>query len=285
VSFDFQQRFRPTTNAGCRRQFYFNSKKCSSLNITEFDFPQRSGERRFIAVAFFLFNISFFIFNQQVAFPKKSFAIFFFWLLGGGLAIAVAWTLDSPVDTALDVTRNPGLHAFAWWCSKLGEGWVPALAGISLAIIFIIAGRPPVGAKILFVVITCELTGLAGLILRILFGRTRPLADVPQGFYGVWYHGHWIIGKYEFSSFPSGHSATAAGLAAAAWIVSSRWGAVATLYALLVMWSRIALQSHHLSDVVAAAVLAVPLAILSKQLLLPFLEARIVDALKPGLKG
>lgn len=185
-----------------------------------------------------------------------------------------AWPLDRQVDASWDVTRDPSLHAFAWWCSKLGEGWVPALVGLCAVILFIAARHRTIAAKILFVVLTCELTGLAALILRVLTGRTRPLAHVPQGFYGLSYHGHWIIGKYAFSSFPSGHSATAVGLAAAAWLVSRRWGAAAALYALLVMWSRIALQCHHLSDVVASAVLAIPLAFLFKKTLLPPIESQ-----------
>ncbi len=196
------------------------------------------------------------------------------WLLGGALAIALAWPLDSRVDAALAVTNNPPLHQFAWWCSKFGEGWAPALAGIFFAVLFLFLNRPLVAAKIIFVTLTCEITGLAADVVRVLAGRARPLADVPQGFYSFWYHGHWIAGKYEFSSFPSGHSATAMGLAAAAWLVHRGWGAVAALYALLVMWSRIALQCHHLSDVIASIVLAIPLAVLSKHILLPFLEVQ-----------
>jgi membrane-associated phospholipid phosphatase len=38
------------------------------------------------------------------------------------------------------------------------------------------------------------------------------------------------------------------------------------------MWSRIALQSHHLSDVVASTALAIPLAVLSKNVLLRSVE-------------
>jgi membrane-associated phospholipid phosphatase len=207
-----------------------------------------------------------------MAFSKSPLSMSLLWLVAGTVAIAGAWTLDGPVDTALDVTKNPSLHELAWWCSKLAEGWVPAVVGIFVAAIFVLAQRPVIGAKLFFVVITCEITGLAALILRILVGRTRPLASVPQGIYGVWYHGHWIIGKYQFSSFPSGHSATAVGLAAAAWLVHKGWGAVATVYALLVMWSRIALQCHHLSDVVASTALSIPLAILCKNTLLPILE-------------
>ena len=194
------------------------------------------------------------------------------WLLAGAGAVALAWPLDHRVDAALDASRNLPLHHFAGWCSKLGEGWVPAAAGIASAALFVLLNRPGVAAKIFFVVLTCELTGLAGLILRILTGRTRPLATVPQGFYGVWHDGHWIIGKYEFSAFPSGHAATAVGLAAAAWLVHRGWGALAAVYALAVLWSRLALQCHHLSDVVASAVLAIPLAIMSKKVLLPSVE-------------
>jgi membrane-associated phospholipid phosphatase len=207
-----------------------------------------------------------------MAIPRKVLWYSLFWLLAGAAAIALAWPLDNRVDAALDASRNPSLHHLAWWCSKLGEGWVPAAAGICLAILFVLLNRPVVAARIFFVMLTCELTGLAGLLLRILTGRTRPLAHAPQGFYGLWHDGHWIIGKYEFSSFPSGHTATAVGLAAAAWLVHRGWGAVAAVYALAVMWSRIALQCHHLSDVVASTVLAIPLAVLAKKVLLTSVE-------------
>jgi membrane-associated phospholipid phosphatase len=210
--------------------------------------------------------------NSRMAVSQKLLWQSLIWLLAGAGAVALAWPFDISVGTSLDATHNPSLHRLAWWCSKLGEGWVPAAVGVLLATLFLLLNRPIVAAKIFFVVLTSELTGLAGLIVRILTGRTRPLAHAPQGFYGIWHDGHWIIGKYEFSAFPSGHAATAVGLAAAAWLVDRRWGVMASVYALAVMWSRIALQCHHLSDVVASSVLAIPLAILLKPVLLPSLE-------------
>lgn len=204
--------------------------------------------------------------------PPKPFRYFLLWLVLGALAIGLAWALDNRVDAALNVTANASWQRFAWWCSKLGEGWGPAFVGIPVTILFLLLRRPVVAAKIFFVGLTCELTGLAGLILRILTGRTRPTAKVPQGFYGVWHDDHWIIGKYDFSSFPSGHAATVIGLVTAAWLVNRAWGMVAALYALVVCWSRIALQCHHLSDIAASAVLAIPLAMLLKKFLLPILE-------------
>ncbi|HXB60207.1 MAG TPA: phosphatase PAP2 family protein [Candidatus Acidoferrales bacterium] len=208
-----------------------------------------------------------------MALPRKSSAFFLLWLLAGVGVIALAWSVDNPMDAALKVDSNSPLHQLAWWCSKLAEGWVSVLAGIFFTIIFILLHRPAVAAKIVFVVLTSMFTGGAALIVRVLAGRTRPHADLPQGFYGVWHAGHWIMGRYEFSAFPSGHSATAAGLAAAAWMVHRGWGTLAALFTLAVMWSRVAVQAHHLSDVVASVVLAIPLAMFSKKVLLPPLEA------------
>ena len=204
--------------------------------------------------------------------PSASKRRFWLWLLAGAGVVTAAFLLDNRVDAALDVTHKPSLQNLAWWCSKIGEGWVPAVAGIFFAIVFVLLNRPGAAAKIFFAMLTCELTGLMATILRVLFGRTRPLAHAPQGFYGVWHDGHWILGRFEFSAFPSGHAATAVGLAAAAWLVHRGWGMLAVVYALAVVWSRMALQCHHLSDVLASTVLSIALAVWLKPLLLPSVE-------------
>jgi membrane-associated phospholipid phosphatase len=201
---------------------------------------------------------------------------FWLWLLAGAVVVAVAFFFDDRVDAALDVTKNTPLKNLAWWCSKLGEGEIVAGAGSLFAIVFFGLNRPRVAAEIFFVALTGLLTGLVGTILRVLIGRTRPEGHgplgVPPGFYGIWHDGHWIIGKAAYSAFPSGHAAVAVGVAAAAWLVHRGWGAVMMVYALAVMWSRVALTWHHFSDVLASAVLAIPLAVLLKKVLLTSVE-------------
>ena len=197
---------------------------------------------------------------------------FWLWLLAGAVVVAGLWPLDGSVDAALDVTHNPALHSLASWCSKIGEGWVVAVGGVSFAVFFLLLHRPQLAARIFFVGLVSLLTGLAADILRVIFGRARPMAHVPQGFYGFWQNGHWIAGKFEFSSFPSGHAATAVGLAAAAWLVHRGWGTVAAIYALAVMWSRIALECHHLSDVLTSTVLGITMAVRLKPVLLTSVE-------------
>jgi membrane-associated phospholipid phosphatase len=98
------------------------------------------------------------------------------------------------------------------------------------------------------------LTGLGSTIIRTTVGRTRPTATAPQGFYGLRYHSQWIMGQYDFASFPSGHTATWAGLAGAAWFYRRRWGVAFLAAGLAVAWSRMALGCHHFSDVTASVV-------------------------------
>ena len=211
----------------------------------------------------------------MTSFPKSRFP-YWLWLLAGAGVVVGAFFLDARVDAALDVTKNPTLKGVAWWCSKLGEGEIVGGTGIVFAILFFWFNRPRTAAEIFFVAATGLLTGLVGTILRVLVGRTRPEghgpAGVLPGFYGIWYDGHWIIGKAAYSSFPSGHAAVAVGVAAAAWLVHRGWGAALMIYALAVMWSRIALEWHHFSDVLASAVVAIPLAVLLKKALLPSVE-------------
>jgi membrane-associated phospholipid phosphatase len=189
-----------------------------------------------------------------------------FWLLAGLAVVGLMFPLDDKVDGAL-LAANPSLaHDVAWWCSKIGEGWVIAVAGIVFAAVYFFANRPQVAISIFLVALTSLFTGLIATIFRVLIGRTRPSNhEVAQGFYGVWHDGHWIIGKSQFSSFPSGHAATAVGLAVAAWLVHRGWGVVAAVYALAVMWSRIALNCHHLSDVATSTVLSIAVVLLLKK--------------------
>jgi membrane-associated phospholipid phosphatase len=200
------------------------------------------------------------------------------WLLAGAAVVGAAFLLDDRVVTALDVTQDPALKQFAKICSEAGEGWVIAVVGILFSLVYFFLRKPQVAARIFFVALTSELVGLASVFLRLTFGRARPLNhDVPPGFYGLWHDGHWIAGQFKFSSFPSGHAATAAGLVAAAWLLTRRWALALMPYALLVMWSRIALECHHLSDVLASTMLAIVMAVWLKPLLLPLVEFQFTN--------
>jgi membrane-associated phospholipid phosphatase len=175
----------------------------------------------------------------------------------GLLLLAGAVLLDARVAALLDARSSPTTHLLARWVSRLGEGWVILAAGCLVAAALSLYDRARTARLVFLVTVVSLLTGATATVLRTLIGRTRPNAPVAQGVYGVWHDSHWILGKPEFASFPSGHAATVAGLAVAAWLVRRGSGLVAVVYAVAVSWSRLALGVHHFSDIAAAGLLAI----------------------------
>src|SRR5690242_7414673 len=173
------------------------------------------------------------------------------------ILLGLGFLADGPVARTLTLQSSPGWRQLAIYSSKSGEGWVVALMGLAGSLSLFLLRRFHASRGVFLVAFTGLMTGAMATIIRSLLGRTRPDSHELQGFYGVWHDSHWIIGKYEFGAFPSGHAATVIGLAAAAWLIDRRFGALAACYALLVSWSRIALGCHHFSDAVASAILGI----------------------------
>lgn len=172
-----------------------------------------------------------------------------------GLVIVVfGFLVDEPMTQLLTLAASSSWQRVANFASKLGEGWVVGFVGAIISGVMFLRRRYEASRRVLLLGFTGLITGLAATALRSLVGRTRPDSRVPQGFYGVWHNSHWIIGRYEFGSFPSGHTATAMAVTVAVWLLYPRIGLFAFLYAWVVGWSRIAMGCHHFSDVVAAAV-------------------------------
>jgi membrane-associated phospholipid phosphatase len=175
--------------------------------------------------------------------------------LGAGLlAILAAFLWDDAVTGACFRTSQGAVARAAQWLSHYGD-WPKMLPAGLLTVAGLAAFRKfAAGRLLLLVLLAGLLTGLATIPVHCAFGRTRPSAPVPQGFYGFRCQSQWIIGKYQFSSFPSGHTAAWAGLAGVAWFRRRRWGVILLAAAVAVGWSRMALGCHHFSDVTAALV-------------------------------
>ena len=179
------------------------------------------------------------------------------WVLLCLALLTLAFLADGPVGRMLLVRPDTFWRHFAVYASKAGEGWVMAVGGILGSTVLFMFRRFHASRGVFLVACTSLITGATATIFRSLIGRTRPGAHELQGFYGVWHDSHWIIGKYEFGAFPSGHVATVVGLAAAVWLINRRLGLVTAGYALLVSWSRIALGCHHFSDEIAATIVGI----------------------------
>ena len=106
--------------------------------------------------------------------------------------------------------------------------------------------------------IASTMAGAMTNVLRLSTGRTRPRVSPAheQGWYGPYHHGTWMIGRSEFNSFPSGHTATAFGFAFIIFFADSLWGTVALVLAALIACSRLLLGAHRCSDLLVAIFIA-----------------------------
>jgi dolichol-phosphate mannosyltransferase len=207
-------------------------------------------------------------------------------LLPGGGAFAVAILLvlvtgflfDGPIASAMrDLPRLA--TRFFHDITMLGEGWVwlipIALLGFGLAWASFAGSSRRSRARLvvraeraLFIFSAIGLPSLATTILKHLVGRMRPRYFESLGAF----HFEPFSLAASKASFPSGHATTAAALIIAMGAVAPRWRSLVAVLAAFVFLSRLAIEAHYVSDVLAGAVIGVVGARAMRTL---FAEARI----------
>jgi lipid A 4'-phosphatase len=172
----------------------------------------------------------------------------FLWLTLGAVVLAsasYAW-IDRPLAQYFH-GADPSLHATFAFITKFGEGGVYLVPLGLIIIAALIARRRLLAWRAGFVFAALAIPGLLVDIFKPVFGRARPQLLFAQHLFGF----TWSGPHADRWSFPSGHSVTIAALAVALYaIYPPLWPAYAAL-ALLVMASRIIVDAHYLSDVIA----------------------------------
>ncbi len=133
-----------------------------------------------------------------------------------------------------------------------GESQWYLIAGMVLFVWFR-KSNPPKAALGLFLFSSVAVAGLLADLIKYLVGRARPSLYFSDNFYGfgfLRYDTEWI-------SFPSGHSATAFGVAMVLALLYPRWRILVISTALLIAFSRLFLARHYISDVLAGSFLGV----------------------------
>ena len=172
-------------------------------------------------------------------------------VLASFLAVAAVAVSTFPRDVAvhhwLTDQRIESVRMFAQYVSKWGD--------YTTGTMILVVGLWVAGA--LFkrrtwrtAAVACLLAAsFAGLLInpaRAVGGRPRPNTEVQDGFTGP------NLSK-KYHSFPSGHSGTSFGTAAALAVAAPAVGIPALAGAALVGWSRMYVREHYLTDVVVGA--------------------------------
>ena len=183
---------------------------------------------------------------------------------GVGLAIIfLMYALDAWEIAQMPVRGTPSL----WWVRILTDfgkdEYVLAALGALLIAIAIAAPATRglrrslllgLGTRLQFVFLAVVFPVLVGEVMKWSIGRARPFVGGADA--GVFNFSHFA-GTPAYSSFPSGHSITAAALAFAVAAVWPRTRGVMIVYAVVILATRLVLLAHHPSDVVAGALVGV----------------------------
>jgi len=178
------------------------------------------------------------------------------------VALAMAF-VDRPVARFFH-DGDPRIHAFFAFITKFGLSdaylIVSSLLFVALRIAAVRtrdAARAPslllTAYRALFIFVVVAASGILTDVIKVICGRARPKLLFADNIYGF----TWGATQADYWSFPSGHATTAAALAAALFLLWPRGLPLYVVAALLVMASRIILDAHYTSDVIAGAAIGI----------------------------
>ncbi|SEE56005.1 Glycosyltransferase involved in cell wall bisynthesis [Rhizobiales bacterium GAS188] len=208
------------------------------------------------------------------------------------LIVAVGLVFDAPIAAAMRHLPHRLVNVFAQ-VTILGEGWVVMLPAGLIALWFarvsLVASTRREAARALLhadrallVLAAVVVPSVVTTLVKHVIGRLRPRYFESLGAF----HFEPLSLAASKASFPSGHATTIAALAVAVGVVEPRWRRVAAILVAVIFASRIAVEAHYVSDVVAGGLIGMAGAHLVLRL---FAQARIALTVdrdgKPARRG
>jgi membrane-associated phospholipid phosphatase len=199
------------------------------------------------------------------------------WLAVLIVVACLGFYFDQMVVGAIAGHQIRWLEQVAGIISKFGD-WPELMGYATVALIGVGFARKRTLVKvILCMMIAGTLAGALTNSVRLLSGRARPNNhEVPPGWYGLRYQDQWLLGKYKFHSFPSGHTATAfAFFGVIGFAYRHRWAWSFLVVASVIAWSRLYINAHFFSDLLVGVVVGLFFAQLTWERAGPLLEPRL----------
>ncbi len=164
----------------------------------------------------------------------------------GGCVVSALW-LDQALAEALHRLGETPIIRLAGWTTHLGQTSV-CLVGSALAYaIFRFTGNRRRAGQALFVLLAVGLSSMLTLTLKVLAGRARPKLLFDEGIvaFTPFQFGH------DVNSFPSGHATATAAVAVALAMIAPAHRDLCLAVGLMLVSTRVIVQDHYLSDVIA----------------------------------
>jgi lipid A 4'-phosphatase len=156
--------------------------------------------------------------------------------------------IDRPLAQALQ-NIDPAIRAVFAVVTKFGEGVFYLVPSGLVALWALWTHRRALLHRAGFVFAAVAIPGLIADVAKPVFGRARPQMLFREDVFGFTWHG----ARANYWSFPSGHTITITALALSLTAVYPRLWPLYAAVALLVASSRVIIDAHYLSDVIAGA--------------------------------
>lgn len=186
-------------------------------------------------------------------------------------------TLDPSVINAFRAYTDLGKSLWYLWPSAIG-GLVCFTLAMSPQLPMPKRDRFRSSAQLLgFFFVCVALSGVVTDIIKPLAGRARPVLLERDGFYGF----HPFTAHAVYNSFPSGHATTAFAVALALTVIWPRGRYWFLAFAAILGLSRVMVNAHYLSDVLAGALVGTLTVFVMRQL---FARFGVALPKRPSLK-
>ncbi len=197
-------------------------------------------------------------------------------LLCGCILLVVAFAYDAEVQSWQKSLDKP-LRWAADVVSDFGDWPYLMAGGVALLVLSLHAKFRAIRQVVVCMMLASTLAGALANVLKNTTGRARPNAKhVEQGWHGPVYQNRLTLGNSRLASFPSGHSAAAAGFFGCLLFLRMPVSLLGVLLIWLIPAARIVSGAHFLSDVVAGSILGLLAAAYVHHVLRGSLVARIL---------
>lgn len=167
---------------------------------------------------------------------------------GAVLLLLASFYLDAAAHSWMVQHQNAGARKFMQTVSRFGDWPEHVALGVVLLGLAWWHGSKRWMRIFAAMILACALAGVAARVVKISTGRARP---------NVQSEAEWNGPKLSprYNAFPSGHTAASTAFFATLAFASWRIGLGFLAIPLLIAFSRMYVAAHHLSDVVAAALI------------------------------
>ena len=177
-----------------------------------------------------------------------AFRWWYLFFLAAGLALLASFYLDAQALGWIAQHQDTGARNFFRAVSKFGDWYEHIALGLILLGLAWWRGSKRWMGIVTAMILACALAGAAARVVKISMGRPRPTVETDARWTGPSL-------QARYNAFPSGHTAASTAFFATLALASWRIGAGCLVIPLLIGFSRMYVAAHHLSDVVAGAVL------------------------------